>query len=81
MQKLLGICSKYIIDHSLTCNAKKSFSLCFIPGALKFDRPELYMDNLLIPYVSECMYLRKLVTLYIKRTVNVNMLLKRFSKC
>ena len=29
LQKLLGICSKYAIDHSLTYNAKKSFSLCF----------------------------------------------------
>ena len=27
MQKLLGIWSKYAIDHSLTYNAKKSFSL------------------------------------------------------
>ena len=54
MQKLLGICSEYAIDHSLTYNANKSFSLCFIPGTLKFDRPALYMDNLLIPSVSEC---------------------------
>ena len=53
MQKLLGICSKFAIDHSLTYNAKQSFSLCFILGTLKFGRPALYMDDLLIPNVSE----------------------------
>ena len=57
MQKLLGISSNYAIDHSLTYNAKSSFSLCFIPGTLKFDRPAVYLDNLLIPKVSECKYL------------------------
>ena len=31
MQKLLNLCSKYAVDNSLTYNAKKSFSLCFIP--------------------------------------------------
>ena len=41
MQKFLGICSKYAIDHSLTYNEKINFSLCFIPGTLKFVRPEL----------------------------------------
>ena len=55
MQKLL--CSKYAISHSLPYNAKKSCSLCFIPGTLKFGRPALYMDDLLIPNVSECKYL------------------------
>ena len=34
MQKLLNICSKDAVDHSLTYNAKKSFSLCFIPSPL-----------------------------------------------
>ena len=91
MQKLLGTCSKYAIDHSLTYNAKKSFSLCFIPGTLKFGRPKLYIDNLLIPNVSECKYLgtitcQKNCDLDIKRQMrkfyeNVNMLLRRFSKC
>ena len=61
MQKLLVICPKYAIDHSLTYNAKKSFSLCFIPGTLKFGRPALYMDDLLIPNVSECKYLGTII--------------------
>ena len=57
MQKFLGICSKYAIDHSYTMT-KKLFSLCFIPGTLKFGRLALYiMDDLQIPNVSECKYL------------------------
>ena len=35
MQKLLGICSKYANDHSLTYNAKISFSLCFFTWNIK----------------------------------------------
>ena len=72
---------------NVTC---KSFSLCFIPGTLKFGRPELYMDNLLIPNVSECNYLvtimcQKSYDLDIKRQMrnfyaNINMLLRRYSK-
>ena len=71
---------------NVTC---KSFSLCFIPGTLKFGRPELYMDNRLIPNVSECNYLgtimcQKNCDLDIKRQMrniyaNVNMLLRQFS--
>ena len=91
MQKLLGIFSKYANDHSLTYNAIKSFSLRFIPGTLKFCRPELYMDNLLIPKVIECKYFGTIICQKncdtdIKRQMrklyaNVNMLLRRFSKC
>ena len=46
-----------IIDHSLTYKAPPKLSLCFIPVTLKVGRPELYMDNLLIPNVSEYKYL------------------------
>ena len=70
---------------------KQSFSLCFIPGTLKFDTPALYIDNLLIPNVSDCKYLGTIICqkncdLDIKRQMrklyaNVNMLLGRFSKC
>ena len=57
MQKLLNLCSKYAVDHSLTYNAKKAFSLCFIPRTVKISRPQLYLDTLVIPHVSECKYL------------------------
>ena len=91
MQKLLGIYSEYAIGHSLTYNVKKSFSLCFIPGTLKFGRPALYMDDLLFPNVSDCKYLGTIICqkncdLDIRRQMrkcyaDVNMLLRRFSKC
>ena len=77
---------------SLILQCKKYFSLCFIPGTLKFDGPELYIDNLLILNVSECKYLGTIIcqkscdVMDIKRQMrkfyaNVNMLLRRFSKC
>ena len=56
IQKLLGKCWKYAIDHCLIYSEKKSFSLCLIPGTLKFCRPEQYMDYLLIPNVSEYVF-------------------------
>ena len=57
MRKLLNLCSKYAVDHSLIYNAKKFFSLCFIPRTVKISRPQLYLDTLVIPHVSECKYL------------------------
>ena len=57
MQMLLNLCPKYAVDHSLTYNAKKSFSLCFIPRTVKISRPQLYLNTLVIPHVSECKYL------------------------
>ena len=91
MQKLLNLCSKYAVDHSLTYNAKKSFSLCFIPRTVKISRPQLYLDTLVIPHVSECKYLgiivcqkncdRDLKRQMKKFYANANMLLRRFSKC
>ena len=68
MQKLLNLCSKYAVDHSLTYNAKKSFSLCFIPRTVKISRPQLYLNTLVIPHVSECKYLDIIVC---QRTVTV----------
>ena len=91
MQKLWNLCSKYAVDHSLTYKAKKFFSLCFIWRTAKMGRPQLYLDTLVIPHVSECKYLAIIVSQKncdrdLKRQVkrfhaNVNMLLRRFSKC
>ena len=91
MQKLLNLCLKYAVDHFLTYNAKKSFSLCFIPRTVKISRPQLYLDTFIIPHVSECKYIGIIVyqnncDLDLKRQMkrfyaNANMLLKRFSKC
>ena len=91
MQKVLNLCSKYAVDHSLTCNAKKSFLLRFIPRTVKISRPQLYVDTLVILHVSECKYIgiivgQKNCDRDLKRQVkkfyaNANMLLRRFSKC
>ena len=51
MQKLLNPCSKYVVDHSLTYNAKK-----FITVEIS-TRPQLYLDTPVIPRVSDCKYL------------------------
>ena len=60
MQKLLNLCSKYAVDHSLTYNAKRSFSLCCIPRTVKISRPQLYLNHV---SVSECKYLGIIVCL------------------
>ena len=57
MQKSLNLCSKYALDHSLTYTGKTSISLCFIPRTVNISRPQLYLDTLVIPHVSECKYL------------------------
>ena len=36
MQKLLDMCSSYAVEHLLTYNESKSFSLCFNLSILKF---------------------------------------------
>ena len=88
MQKLLNLYSKYVVDHSLTYNAKESFSLCFTSTTVKTSRPQLYLDTLVIPHVSECKYLgiiacqknchRNLKRQMKKFYANAN---RRFSKC
>ena len=91
MQKLWNLCSKYAVDHSLTYKAKKSVSLCFLWRTAKIGRPQLYLDTLVIPHVSECKYLAIIVSQMncdrdLKRQMkrfhaNASMLLRRFSKC
>ena len=91
MLKLLNLCLKYAVNPSLTYNANKSFSLCFIPKTVKISRRQLYLDTLVIPHVSECKYLciivcQKNCDSDLKRQIhilyaNANMLLRRFSKC
>ena len=61
VQKLLNLCSKYAVDHSLTYNAKKMFCYVFASRSVKISRPQLYLDTLVIPHVSECKYLGVIV--------------------
>ena len=88
-KKLLNLCSSYAVDHSLTYNAKKCFR--YLPRTVKIRRPQLYLDTLVIPHISECKYLGIIVCQKncdrdLKRQMkrfyaNANMLLRRFSKC
>ena len=43
--------------HVLTYNSSKSYSLCFKPKHIKFDRPCFYLIRLEIPRVDQCKYL------------------------
>ena len=57
MQSLLDICNSYAIEHVLTYNRNKSYSLCFKPKHIKFARPCFYLNRLEIPRVDQCKYL------------------------
>ena len=57
MQSLLDICNSYAIEHVLTYNSNKSYSLCFKPKYIKFARPCFYLNRLEIPRVDQCKYL------------------------
>ena len=83
IEPMFKVCLRY--------NAKQSFSLCFVPRTVKINRPQLYLDTLEIPHLSECKYLGIFVgqnncDSNLKRQMkffytNANMLLRRFSKC
>ena len=57
MQSLLDIGNSYAIEHVLTYNSSKLYSLCFKPKHIKFDRPCFYLNRLEIPRVDQCKYL------------------------
>ena len=57
MQQLLHICNQYAADHHLLYNGLKSFSMCFKPKTIKFNQPEFYLENRIIPSVTQCKYL------------------------
>ena len=91
MQRLLNICNDYADQHSLLYNGNKSFSMCFKSKAIKFKIPVLLLGELEIPLVSQCRYLGNTISEIncdhdINRQIrkfysNVNILLRRFSKC
>ena len=91
MQKLLDMCSIYAIEHLLTYNESKSFSLCFKPKHIKFHAPCFNLNRLEIPRVDQCKYLGIMISIKkcdidIKRQMrklyaNINILSRKFSKC
>ena len=91
MQKLLDMCSNYAIEHLLTYNGSKSFSLCFKPKHIKFHAPCFYLNRLEIPRLHQCKYLGIMISIKncdidIKRQMrkfyaNIKILSRKFSKC
>ena len=63
MQKLLDMCSSYAIEHLLTYNGSKSFSLCIKPKHIKFHAPCFYLNRLEIPRVDQCKYLGIMISI------------------
>ena len=69
----------------------KSFALCFKENTLKISSPLSYLDQMKIPTVDQCRYLGitistnnsdvNLKTQMRKLYTNINLLLRKFSKC
>ena len=57
MQPLLDICDTYAINHHLSYNATKLFSLCFRLKQIKINPPSLVFRKQLILVVDNCKYL------------------------
>ena len=57
MEKLLDMCTNHAIEHLLTYNGSKSFSLCFKLKHINFHAPNFYLNSLEIPRVDQCKYL------------------------
>ena len=91
MQSLLDICNSYAIEHVLTYTSSKSYSLCFKPKHIKFDRPCFYLNRLEIPRVDQCKYLGIMICtkncdIDLKRQMrkfyaSINILSRKFAKC
>ena len=91
MQQLLNVWHSFFIEHSLLYNGTKSYLLCFKPNSIKYERPCLYLGEMIIPKVSRCKYLGVIISdhncdLYLKRQMrkfytNENMLIRKFLKC
>ena len=91
MQELLNVCHSYSIEHSLLYNGNKSYSLCFKPTSIKFERPCFFLGEKIIPKVTQCKYLSVIISDHncdadLKRQMrkfytNANMLTRKFFKC
>ena len=91
MQSLLDICNSYAIEHVLTYNSNRSYSLCFKPKHIKFARPCFYLNRPEIPRVDQCKYLGIMICtkncdIDLKRQMrkfyaNINILSRKFAKC
>ena len=88
MQELLNVCHSYSIEHSLLYNGNRSYSLCFKPTSIKFERPCFFLGEKIIPKVTQCKYLGVIISDHncdadLKRQMrkfytNANMLIRKF---
>ena len=62
MQQLINVCHSFSIEHSLLYNGTKSYSLCFKPNSIKFERPGFYLGEMLIPKVTQFKYLGVIIS-------------------
>ena len=91
MPSLLDLCSVYATNHQLSCNATKSFSLCFKPNRIKIKPPDFALGEKVIPSVDLCKCLGIIISVKnwdadLKRQMkkynaNANTLLRKFSYC
>ena len=91
MQSLLDLCCVYATNHQLSCNATKSFSLCFKPNRIKIKPPNFALGEKVIPSVDQCKCLGIIISVKncdadLKRRMkkynaNANTLLRKFSYC
>ena len=91
MQQLLNVCHSFPIEHSLLYNRTKSYSLCFKPNSIKFERPCFYLGKMIIPKVTQCRCLSVITSdhncdLDLKKQIrkfynNASMLIRKSSKC
>ena len=65
MQSLLDLCSTYLIEHLLTYNGSKSYSLIFKPKHIKFINPTLYLNELEISRVDQYKFLGIMISVKI----------------
>ena len=56
LHALLDLCSTYAIEHLLTYNGSKSYSLCFKQKHIKLHAPTLYSNMFKIPRVDQPRY-------------------------
>ena len=61
MQSLLDICNSYATEHVLTYNSRKSYSLCFKPKYIKFNRSCFCLNRLEISRIDQCKYLGNII--------------------
>ena len=76
MQELLNVCHSYSIEHSILYT---SYSLCFKPTSIKFERPCFYLGEKIIPKVTQCKYLGVIISdLNCDMTMTMTMTMKCF---